>query len=685
MKKIILTLSGITKSEFDIIEENLQFEHKNQSSSDKENEKANHNLKFEESYEAADSHLKSRESSLIPRGIFKISKSPIYIQNDISNDTTFLVCHKPTLSEKHIFTLFKEIPIISICSLYDFNGFVQKLDSHRDLTANSSQHNKIDRFNTFFQYFLKYKMLPLSSITFFGPKSSILVENYLKLLGAVKKESLVAGTDLYITEELGFVATPMKEHEKFCEKFNVKVIKSSSVLKNKWDEYLREQNVHFNFIQSQNCDKQKSANDRLFENRIFFISPEIDQFYQSQFVKLIISNGGIRTSRYKNVDFIICSGLSTEESQNNLSELGESSLRISPSFLFHSIQNGILLHPSTFTLYNKSISLPLKDTTVLIKKNTVVGQNTLQNMEICFNKLKIMGARIKTRFDSSVTHIITDIFDEQNDLPIKKVPLNWVDKCLKNLEVAESKFIETKRTRNIVNKMLGRSASSNRSSVNYDMKTSDKIKTLSFCFSTTPQTLKTRITKHLEQYLGDLVSFTEDVEKCDFIILGQLKLNEKLIIAMIRRIQVIKASEYDLDQITIDESKNSISERDSTIANVKRILKQYKHTSTTKKEQQIIDSLNYWKNEKNVGTSVFKNWRVWIRADLKPTDSNFTQQETKIKSLQKIIKAGGGESSLVAEGFSFTHIVTDKNEMKNGEKSFDWVLSYILKRSESVS
>ena len=395
---------------------------------------------------------------------------------------------------------------------------------------------------------------------------------------------------------------------------------------------------------------------------------------------MIIGNGGIRTSNYKNVDFIICTVSQDESSKIQLSHFDENAVTVSPNFLFHSVENKILLHPSTFLLRNQFISKPLKDTTVLLRKNTVIGQNTPQNYEILLNKLKTMGARIKSRFDSSITHLITDIFDEQRDLPIKKVPFNWIDKCLKNLELSEIKFIETKRSRNIVNKMLGRSKSNASSSVNYDMKISEKSNVLRFCFSNTPQTLKTRITKHLEQYLGEMAVFTEDIETCNFLILGQLKLNEKLIIAMIKGIQVIRASEYDLEQLLLSDSSN---EQDLAHSQVSKLLTKYEHVASSKKEAQIVDALNFWKKNVKTGRFIFKNWRILIRTSENTNpEGSFNQQDAKVKSLKKIIKAGGGEYSTKSENFSFTHIITDKKEVKNGEKSYEWLISYILKYPE---
>ncbi|KRH93742.1 rad-4 protein like [Pseudoloma neurophilia] len=661
---------------------------------------------------------------------FFVQRTPIVIQKDISSETTYLACHKPNLSQKYIYCLYKHIPIINILALYDIVPKVglkyTELLLHLDL----------------------YKIEPLHGLTFFMEKNDEEVANYLYFLGGIRVDTLSIATDLFISyrsNKKDFNLDRIQEHFEY-EKLpkTTVLVDSTKVFENNWQIYQRKE--QFLCLTAENHDviDQRSdindsiadtrdyssvigssliSNSRVFANKLFFLSPQIPKIFHPALIKLIHDNGGIRTTRdVKNVDFRLkissFTALEFKESEkeenldkNSSQKTGtqgiskSSSTFLSLDYFFQSIKAQHALISNTFLLREVKIKRPLKEVTILIRINKVCNRLRYEKLQLSnmnmqenqnndqtfgneniyleiVNKIHAMGARLKKKFDSSVTHIITEnptlssfenLAQSDNNSTKKKlnvkpncifVNLDWVNRCLRARTQVKNSLFWQKHSRN---------------SISYENPIANNLnlKFPTVCFTNTPTTLKNRLTEYLESYK----IYTTSIDQAQFLIVGNLTLCEKVLLAMVDNICILKAVDYQLDDYfdipteIIQAGQNPNQKFEQSPESIGKALSFYNFTAEdaqTDKQKKIIAAFYHWKDKKP-----FKNWRILI---VQESDSKNDSGKKNVQSsnkgeltllLHKIIIKGGGLFSYTTKNFSYTH----KIDLRSG---LNWIVKHLL-------
>lgn len=709
--------------------------------------------------------------------LFRIPSTPLIIQRDLSPNTSYLLCHRPNMSRKNIFCLYKQIPILNIRAIYDF--FHENLFKYTDLVI----------------FFNKYTIEPLHGMSFFMEENDELIANYLYFLGAIRVNTVNFATDFYITsineedirkKTINHMKNETnREKENFLYK-NTKIIDSQKIYTNDWKIYQKDEQFHYmtrprttnnqtNKVPSSllghkslktginepeetnestdfkdfngltlnlnnpplNCSLNTSDNNSLsqkqiFKNKLFYLLPNIPQIFQPFLISFILDHGGIRTKRdTRNVDYRIgfilndatrsdlkIRGNETQMPLTDeiLADTDQNSSFLSLNFLFQCIAQGALFSPHTFYLRTVSIKRPLKDVTLLIKpdsndtsvykKDSCWDERTSNVTDdpdnskpitdlayksiIAVNKLVLMGARIKSRFDSSVTHIISskpilssflysssgqkEIFTNKNatKTTCNFVNMHWIDKCLKIRSLVQNKN-NWKRPPT--------------QKVSYDIQdgTQKNLEYPRVCFSNTPKSLRARLEAHLTNYQINI----SPIEDANYLIIGNMTLCEKILLAMVSDIKVIRACEYRLPSFSDNEDlepKDNYSQKCSPIM-LHRALSTYCYTNDNVqlvKHKKIIKALEFWKGKKP-----FNNWRVWIVRDSSknkehPDKENIQNDKNKKNKpfpslmknelkllLHRIITKGGGTYSYSSKEFSYTQKISE-------EEGLNWIIKYLL-------
>lgn len=548
-------------------------------------------------------------------GISKLELSCIELSSDnsispiLTPQTKALVMYKALFTEKHIQALIWNIPIVYISYLYNHNSSLKAYELKAFQGATFSSSRVTDEI--FINYFIQ--------------------------LGAVYEPNVSIYIDFLISDD------EASEKSKFCSKYGIPIIKTSQVFSNQYNLFKKK--IKYDA-------KQLHAKAIFFE-KTFYIDPQLPQKLFNKIRRLIVENEGIRTSLIgENTDFII--------TQNYDNYKDNSSKIIHYQYIFDSVESKAVLHPEFYKFKYSS------DQPVLSNCIAVVDKNIKNSIEY-LNKLKSLGAVVKTKLDSRVTHYITEnpnynnivsfhkSYDKltpkskekatEEGFPFKIVTPEWIDQCLTALKhLKETRYSPGRPILSLKRRNSMR-----------------KEKEMLFQFTGLPSIFKSEAIKKFEKY-GIKYSDSDKFENCTHLIMGNLNTSEKLFCSIVSGCWILKPDfiedfqneqnfDFEKYEWCIDETMNS-------------------------KDKKIIDGIKKWRIKvQKDNIKPFSHWNVKIYAS-----------ESKTESYKNLITYGGGT---INDRIPFTHIFTDKDyQGEISETNYlnaDAIFSYLFRQSTSNS
>ncbi|WUR05075.1 BRCT domain-containing protein [Vairimorpha necatrix] len=526
--------------------------------------------------------------------IRKILPSHIVLEDELTTLTTYLISYKSIISDKFIQAMAWNIKYIKVDWLYD----------------TGSNPNK---------YILK----PLEGIEFSSNDiTNDIFINFLSLQGAVYNENLTIST--------GFFISNVNEGEKidFCKKHDIPIIRSEEIFKNKYKLIQRPFKIKAYKI---DCDK-------IFNDKCFYIDPELNLSLFNLLKRFILEFGGSRLSVIdRNVNYIL---------SNNIKNFLNTKCKILHyQYIFDCIDHKAELFPNSYII-NKGIkSNILNNTICCIEKS--IKKDSLQ----IINKLKALGCYIKEDDNLSCTHMIIKDKNEYKSVglkPYKMVTVDWIDQCLYTLKhVREDKYLVKESNLSLF------ALTNNKTNIK-------RIKTAAtrqkiFQFTGLPSFLKNKAIEMLEKFNIKYI-ISERYEECTHLIMGNVSTSEKFLCALANGAWIL-TPEF------IENFDNSIHFD----------YEQYEWKSdenTDDKDKKIINSIKKWR-ERNIKTGypAFYKWKVKLYAT-----------EAKRQNFTRVIENGGGQ---VVTNETFTHcfIAKDYKDAVKEKKAYstDYIFAYLFK------
>lgn len=770
---LLVTITGISELEMNFLQFKVKQKFTNNEYTDLDNQ--NSSINSIKKIISTEKNLKDStdsKNSSFKNEIFTIS-------NTLTARTTFIACHSPSLSDKYINSMIYNIPAINIQGIYFLLEMTQEKHFTKQEIYNFLLKFKMKPLESLHFFVLQCGVMNKNVINYLELLGGIHSETLkIGIDFMIYNEKFDENNDNIdqssMHEKIKSFEKYVFETKCFATKNNILCIPLEKVFLNDWSLFRRngilfrrnelptkcsisdniEQKSPISDIESKNSNSLVFYSN-IFQNKIFFISPSFNSILQSFLIKLIIQNGGIRTNKQnKNVDFCI-----NEFISDDIIIHENKFITVTPNYIFYCVTYNSLLCPLNFLYARKKITQPLKNATFLFNKN-VFNQNykldnhditeerylnfnsslnnIIQNKEniipensfskkllkrkeknklIQFkNKLQAMGGIVKSHFDQTVTHIISNIHSGEQIKNIQYISLFWIDKCLNTLKLPlEKKFLQIEKK------------DFNYRIIKYDepiiwIGGVGKNIRRNICDEMKKMGIKIFKCNKKEDNIGK--SEIDSLDRISHLITGSLDLSEKLIIAILKGINVLKISNFYFKDSFIEDKNNTnlpiqtskLRENDQDILLINKFIHKkldsfkYTHADVHDKHRKVIDALIFWKNFRAKKGGAFSGWRVWIKFnlilvnnrnmnnsaqntttfDLNETTQIDQKEEKRLLSLINILKAGNAEIILIEKycnsdddeqskkkNFSYTHILKGKNV--NGKGVFyNWIFTYLF-------
>lgn len=517
----------------------------------------------------------------------------VILEDVLTTNTNYLVTYKAMMTDKYIQALKWNIKILSMEWLYDVDGNTKR-----------------------------YEMQPFEGSCFTTSEiSNDIFINYYCQLGAAFRRNLTVSTDFLVS------SSSSNEKVDFCKKYGIPTVVPEDVFRNNYDVYRKEHRF----------EAMSVAENGLFDDKVFFLDPELPKILFNVLRRKIIEGGGTRVSNIdKDVGFILTFG------HERFKDHGERIYHY--QYVFDCVETGAILFPGPYRVYSK-VSRPVLSSTVCC-----VDPSLGDNSASVVNKLRALGAVVKTAVDMNCTHLIIKDKKEyrKNKQTSYKVVLSeWIDQCLYVLKhVREDKYLV--RTRGL--NLLGRWVE--------DMPTKRVTcivpRAVLFQFTSLPPFLKKKAVEKLER-LNIRYSDTNKYESCTHLIMGTVNTSEKFLCCLCNGGWILRPDFID----KFDNTPNfDFSRYEWTVSE-----------DTLEKDRKIISAIRRWRERvEESGRPAFHKWVVKLYCE-----------DQKRDSYSRVIENGGGR---MATDDHHTHCFvsrTYKGEV-NAEKKYstDYIFSYLF-------
>jgi hypothetical protein len=528
-------------------------------------------------------------SDLEKRTVMENLPKHIVLEEELSTHTNYLVTYKAVMTEKYLQALRWNTKILSIQWLYN--------------TESSTK---------------KYELLSFEGANFttLGITNEIF-NNYYCQLGATFKDSLSVSTD--------FLVSKSPEKVEFCEKYGIPVVQPESVFTSEYEVYRKEQRH----------DAMWMDDGAIFNEKVFFLDPELPRPLFNQLRRMIIERGGTRVSGIdKDVEFILTfsHGHFDEDRLYHY------------QYVFDCIEAGALLLPAHYKVFLR------KDRPVLTNVIACIDSSLGENRAHACNKLRALGAVVKTQRDLSCTHLIIKDrreFSSSKQVPYKIVSSEWIDQCLYTLKhIREDKYIARTGALNLFSR-------SKEARMNAKVSYVVPRETL-FQFTGLPTFLRNKAMAKFDE-LKIKYSNAEKYEGCTHLIMGSVNTSEKFLSSLCNGRWILRPDFID----AFDGSSGfDFGKYEWHVAE-----------STLEKDRRIVESIRRWRERVEIsGRPAFHKWVVKLCCD-----------DAKRESYERVISSGGGR--ITHEG-DYTHCFIARSYRgdvpSGGQYSTDYIFSHLF-------
>ncbi|KAM0680077.1 DNA topoisomerase 2-binding protein 1 [Glugoides intestinalis] len=499
--------------------------------------------------------------------------------------TRFLVTYKAVFTEKYIQALLWNIPIVNCMFLYN-------------PTANYKQ--------------FEMKAFQGAIFTTSGISDETYI-NYFVLLGAVYEPNCTIFIDFLICDN------QESEKYKFCEKYEIPIIKTSKAFSN--DYMLFRKKARYDA-------KSLKPKAMLFE-RIFFLDPKLPKTLFNKLRRIIIENEGSRVSTINNeTEYIITM---------NFDEYKDYSTKIIHyQYLFDCCESNAVLYPEFFQYNFPACKKVLMNAICAVDKD-------IENAKEYVNKLKSLGSIVKATPDSRCTHYFTKKThsSKERGSSFTVISPEWIDQCLSTLKhVKEDRYTMNKPSLSLSRKL----------SLKKEVE-------MLFQFTGLPAFLKENAIQKFNKYGIKFVD-SDKFEKCTHLIMGTINSSEKFFCSLVSGSWVLTPEfiEDFANQSNFEFEKYEWRYKDGM----------------NEKEKRMIESVKEWRKRiQDVGKRPFDGWNVKIYSS-----------ESKLENYRSLISAGGGsmiDSKPYTHIFADKAYTGDTVEKKI--MSSDSIFSYLFKKA----